>query len=59
VQAGTPAAEGVSEADMKKREKGWAEKKRKLKDPKYAIRARHARTIQYKALQCLGAIWLA
>jgi hypothetical protein len=59
VQAGTPAAEGVSEADMKKREKGWAEKKRKLKDPKYAMLVWHARTVQYKALQCLGVIWLA
>lgn len=37
VEEGTPAAEGVSDADLKKRAKGWMEKKRKLKDPKYAI----------------------
>lgn len=35
IERDTPAGEGVSPADLKKRERGWMDKKRKLKDPKY------------------------
>ena len=33
----TPAAEGVSKQDMEKRQKGWAEKKKKLRNPNFSV----------------------